>query len=149
MERKFYPANFEKFLKGHADQFKMTPSKKVWHGIYNDLHPGRRWPSVAMSLVFIFTLVIIGHLNTNNGHNTPLYDLTSLHSSNLIKPIRTSEAVKQSDTKSIVNRDNSTGNIAGDNDPVNASRQLSVIKNIQPVSYTHLRAHETDSYLVC
>ncbi len=136
MERKFYPANFEKFLKGHADQFKMSPSKKVWHGIYNDLHPGRRWPSVAMSMVFIFTLVIIGHLNTNNGHNTPLYDLTSLHSSNLIKPIRTSEAVKQSDTKSIVNGDNSTGNIAGDNDPVNAARQLSVIKNIQHSSNT-------------
>lgn len=136
MERKFYSENFEKFLKGYADQFKMSPSKKVWHGIYNDLHPGRRWPSVAMSMVFIFTLVIIGHLNTNNGHNTPLYDLTSLHSSNLIKPIRTSEAVKQSDTKSIVNGDNSTSNIAGDNDPVNSTLQLSVIKNIQPSSNT-------------
>ena len=69
MERKFYPESFEKFLKGHADQFKMTPSKKAWHGIYNDLHPGRRWPSVTMSFVFIFALVIIGHLNTSNPHN--------------------------------------------------------------------------------
>ena len=72
MERKFYPENFEHFLKGHADNFRMTPSKKVWHGIYNDLYPGRRWPSIAMSMVFIFTLVVIGHLNTTNSHNTPL-----------------------------------------------------------------------------
>ncbi len=75
MERNFYPENFEKFLKAHADQFKMSPSKKAWHGIYNDLHPGRRWPSVAMSMFFIFTLVIIGHLNTNNGRNTLLQTL--------------------------------------------------------------------------
>lgn len=81
MERKFYTENFEKFLKGHADQFKMTPSKKVWHGIYNDLHPGRRWPSIAMSMVFVFTLVIIGHLNTNNGKFTQVYDLASNNSS--------------------------------------------------------------------
>lgn len=74
MERKFYPENFENFLKGHADQFKLTPSKKVWHGIYNDLHPGKRWPSVAMSMVFLFTLVIIGHLNTNNGNASRVYD---------------------------------------------------------------------------
>src|SRR6478672_5090347 len=75
MERKFYPENFEAFLKGHADQFKLTPSKKVWHGIYNDLHPGRRWPSVAMSMVLLFTLVTIGHLNTNNGHTSRIYNV--------------------------------------------------------------------------
>ena len=89
MERKFYPENFERFLKGHADQFKMTPSKKVWHGIYNDLHPGRRWPSVAMSMVFIFTLVIIGHLNTNNGHYTALADITPSQVSNTVKANKT------------------------------------------------------------
>jgi hypothetical protein len=66
MERKFYHENFEGSLKHDADQFKMYPSKKVWHGIYNDVHPGRRWPSVAISILFIFTLVIVGHLNTGN-----------------------------------------------------------------------------------
>ena len=68
MERKFYTDNFERLLREHVDQFKMTPSKKVWHGIYNNMHPGRRWPSIAMTLVFLFTLVIVGHLNTNNGY---------------------------------------------------------------------------------
>ena len=136
MERKFYSENFENFLKGHADRFKMAPSKKVWHGIYNDLHPGTRWPSVGISMVFIFTLVIIGHLNTNNEHSTPLYNLTSLHNYHLIKPIRISHAVKKSYSKSLINSDNSTAINAGDIDPVNATMQLSFIKNIQPSSNT-------------
>ncbi|MDQ2863640.1 MAG: hypothetical protein M3R50_08350 [Bacteroidota bacterium] len=67
MERRFSMNDFEESLKEHADDFKMIPSKKVWHGIYNDLHPGRRWPSVAMSLLLIFTLVVVGHLNTHTG----------------------------------------------------------------------------------
>ncbi|MDQ6756058.1 MAG: hypothetical protein M3004_03900 [Bacteroidota bacterium] len=76
MERKIYSEDFEKFLKGQAEQFKMTPSKKVWHGIYNDLHPGTRWPSITISIVFIFSLVIIGHLNTNNEHARDFTQLT-------------------------------------------------------------------------
>lgn len=88
MERNFYAENFEKFLKGHVDNFRMTPSKKVWHGIYNDVHPGKRWPSIAMSMVFIFTLVIIGHLNTNNSR-TPLSYLTSGDKlSQALKPVK-------------------------------------------------------------
>ena len=66
MERRFFMTDFEQSLQEHADNFQMAPSKKVWHGIYNDLHPGKRWPSVTMSLLLIFTLVVIGHLNTNN-----------------------------------------------------------------------------------
>lgn len=63
MKRKFY-TDFEKHLKENADEFKMYPSKKIWHGLYNDLHPGKRWPSAAMSIFFLFVLVILGHLNT-------------------------------------------------------------------------------------
>ena len=66
MERKFSMSDFEESLKDHADQFKMIPSKKVWHGIYNDLHPGRRWPSITISFLFIFILVGVGYLNTHN-----------------------------------------------------------------------------------
>lgn len=95
MERKFYNENFEKFLKGHADQFKMTPSKKVWHGIYNDLHPGQRWPSIAMSMVFIFMLVIIGHLNTNNGHNTALPDVKTIAPDYVTKVVKNSTKTRR------------------------------------------------------
>ena len=134
MERNFYSENFESFLKGHADKFKMTPSKKVWHGIYNDLHPGTRWPSVAMSIVFIFTLVIIGHLNTNNGH-TPTQNLSSLHSSDDIKHTKISTAAKQTFTKKITNQSNSPIDNTGDNNSL-AALQLPVIKSIQPSSNT-------------
>ncbi len=75
MERKFYSEDFEDLLKESADDFKMIPSKKVWHGIYNDLHPGRRWPSIGMSLIFIFTLILVGHLNTQQGHHTYFADV--------------------------------------------------------------------------
>ncbi|MEP6952123.1 MAG: hypothetical protein ABI863_22725 [Ginsengibacter sp.] len=70
MEQRFFMNDFEHSLKEHADKFQMVPSKKVWHGIYNDLHPGKRWPSVTMSLLLIFTLVVIGHLNTNNSRRS-------------------------------------------------------------------------------
>jgi hypothetical protein len=73
MERRFFMNDFEQSLKEHADNFQMAPSKKVWHGIYNDLHPGKRWPSITMSLLLIFTLVVIGHLNTNNSRRQPDY----------------------------------------------------------------------------
>ncbi len=129
MERKFYPENFEKFLKGHADEFKITPSKKVWHGIYNDLHPGRRWPSVAMSMVFIFTLVIIGHLNTNNGRNTSL-DITSLNTPKKSKPAKISPSLVKYETKKLENNDN----INNESESANTNPQLSVVNDIQPFS---------------
>ena len=66
MERRFDMTNFEQSLKDQADQFDMVPSRRVWHGLYNDLHPGSKWPSIAMALVFLFTLLGIGHLNNSS-----------------------------------------------------------------------------------
>jgi hypothetical protein len=68
MENEFYTDEFEQLIKEKADQFRMYPSKRVWHSIYNNLHPGRRWPSVVMSLFLISSLMLIGYLNT--GDNT-------------------------------------------------------------------------------
>ena len=73
MERRFDMSDFEQSLKDHADQFKMTPSKRVWNGIYNNLHPGSKWPSITVATVFIITLVTIGTLNntpTRSDHST-------------------------------------------------------------------------------
>jgi len=70
MERRFTMNDFEQSLKDQADEFKMMPSKKVWHGIYNDLHPGRRWPSVAMSLLLLVTLIGVGYMNTKTSVQT-------------------------------------------------------------------------------
>ncbi len=66
MEKTFYSDEFEQLLKEKADQFRMYPSRRVWHSIYNNLHPSRRWPSAAMSLLLIITLHLTGYLNTND-----------------------------------------------------------------------------------
>lgn len=68
MERNFYTDEFEQLLKEKADQFRMYPSKRVWHSIYNNLHPSRRWPSAAMSLLLIVTLHLTGYLNTSENN---------------------------------------------------------------------------------
>lgn len=64
MNNDFYNDEFEELLKEKADQFSMYPSKRVWHSIYNNLHPGRRWPSLAIGMILITSLLLIGHLNT-------------------------------------------------------------------------------------
>ena len=63
MEKRFDMTNFEQSLKDQADQLNMIPSKRVWNGIYNNLHPGSSWPSGAMFFLFLFTILGIGHLN--------------------------------------------------------------------------------------
>lgn len=65
MEEKFYLDDFELSLQEQANQFKMVPAKKVWQGIYNDIHPGRRWPSVMVSLILIFSILFVGYINNS------------------------------------------------------------------------------------
>ena len=77
MEQKLYTDDFEKMLKEKSDDFKMIPSRRVWHSIYNDLHPSRRWPSVAMSLLLIGTLLFTGYLNTGNSRKNNLPNASS------------------------------------------------------------------------
>ncbi len=70
MERKFYTDDFEQLLKERSDEFRMYPSKRVWHSIYNDLHPGRKWPSVAVSLILIIALFLAGYWNSNDTNSS-------------------------------------------------------------------------------
>ncbi len=72
MERRFDMSDFEQSLKDHADQFKMIPSRRIWNGIYNNLHPGSKWPSITVAIVFLITLVTIGSLNNSPGHSDHL-----------------------------------------------------------------------------
>ncbi|MES2430640.1 MAG: hypothetical protein V4556_06850 [Bacteroidota bacterium] len=64
MERKLFSDNFERMLREKADEFKMYPSARVWHSIYNNIHPGRRWPSMTMSVVLVALLLLVGYTNT-------------------------------------------------------------------------------------
>jgi hypothetical protein len=66
MDRNFDIEDFEQLLKERSDEFKMYPTKRVWYSIYNNIHPGKKWPSVAMSVTLIAILLLVGYLNTDN-----------------------------------------------------------------------------------
>ena len=65
MEKDFYTDDFEQLLKDTTDDFRMYPSRKVWHSIYNDLHPARKWPSFAVCLLLITSILYVGIHNNN------------------------------------------------------------------------------------
>jgi hypothetical protein len=73
MARNLYTDDFEKMLKDKSDEFRMYPSKRVWHSIYNDLHPSRKWPSVAMSMLLVISLLLIGYLNTSDNISNKIF----------------------------------------------------------------------------
>lgn len=66
MERNLHNDDFERLLREKSDEFRMYPSKRIWHSIYNNIHPGNKWPSVAMSITLISVLFVMGYLNTRN-----------------------------------------------------------------------------------
>ncbi|MEO9020852.1 MAG: hypothetical protein ABI237_09085 [Ginsengibacter sp.] len=65
MERRFDMSDFEQSLKDHADQFTMVPTKRIWKGIYNNLHPGSRWPSVTVAIILMIVLITVGNMNNS------------------------------------------------------------------------------------
>jgi hypothetical protein len=65
MDSKFHMDSFERLLKERSDEFRMYPASKVWYSIYNNIYPGRRWPSAVVSIILIATLPLIGYLNTS------------------------------------------------------------------------------------
>ncbi len=74
MEKKFYTDNnFEQFLKDTTDDFRMYPSKRVWNSLYNNLHPGKKWPSLAVCLLLVSSMIYIGvsHKNEIAGSRKP------------------------------------------------------------------------------
>ena len=75
MEKRFDMMDFEESLREHADRFTLMPSKKVWISIYNDLHPGSKWPSKSISLLLIFSIIMVG--NINSGYKTSKPNLLS------------------------------------------------------------------------
>ena len=62
--------SFEDFIQQQSDDFRMYPSRRVWHSVYNNLHPGRKWPSISMCIVLLTTLFLVGYLNTRDTHGT-------------------------------------------------------------------------------
>lgn len=69
MERNFNQDHFEQFLRDSVEDFRMTPSRRVWTSLYNNLHPGRRWPSLAVSLLFFSALIFVGLTHSSRYRN--------------------------------------------------------------------------------
>ena len=122
MKINFYTDNFEQLLKEKSDEFRMYPSKRVWHSIYNDLHPSRKWPSIAMSMLLVIALLLIGYLNTNDNasaklialnketqtgsnekvkekstHKNPVSQISPLQDNNIPAPVKSNDIVPVSD----------------------------------------------------
>lgn len=73
MEQNFYRDEFEQILRDTTDDFRMYPPRKVWHSIYNNFHPDRKWPSLAVSLILLASILYIGitnNISINKERNT-------------------------------------------------------------------------------
>ena len=61
-----YKDDFEQFLKDTTEDFLMVPSRKVWYSIYNNIHPDRKWPSMAVCFLILSAVLYIGVSNNNS-----------------------------------------------------------------------------------
>ncbi len=122
MERKFYTNDFERLLKEKSDEFRMYPSKRVWHSIYNDLHPGRKWPSVAMSMLLVIALLLIGYLNTNDNSTKKQVAVISVSPNNLSNT-NTGNSATQRISEPASDDQQQTGLAKSAND-INASQEI-------------------------
>ncbi len=77
MDRNLHTDDFERLLREKSDEFRMYPSKRIWYSVYNNIHPGRKWPSVVMSIVLITSLLWIGYLNTSEPNRVAISSKSS------------------------------------------------------------------------
>lgn len=66
MMDRFDTDDFERTLRENADKFELDPPERVWKSIYNDLHPGSKWPSLAIGIIMIIGIFWIGNTNQHS-----------------------------------------------------------------------------------
>lgn len=115
--------SFEKFIQQQADEFKMYPSKRVWYSIYNNIHPGRKWPSISMCIMLLSTLLIIGYLNTkNNKITTEISSVAQNRNNTLTDQTATHNLLSATNSQPIVNTNsqvNTVNTLAFNNKVIN------------------------------
>src|SRR5436190_10887165 len=94
MDRNFHTDDFEQLLREKSNEFRMYPSKRIWHSVYNNIHPGRKWPSVAMSILLITALFLVGYLNTKNT-NSYASSQKNLPDQNIVSQAQSSQSVSK------------------------------------------------------
>lgn len=113
MEKRFDMMDFEESLRDHADRFTLMPTRKVWIGLYNDLHPGSKWPSITMGFLLILSIIIVGNLNNAT---------------------KTTQSAVQVDSKNVVNQNENSLN----NKQENKNLVTAVIKDSDETHETNL-----------
>ncbi|MFT3702945.1 MAG: hypothetical protein QM802_11265 [Agriterribacter sp.] len=66
MERNIHMDEFEKFLKEKSDQYKLYPSDKLWGNINRSIHPRKKWPYIALTLVLLLSTAVLVDYNSSN-----------------------------------------------------------------------------------
>ncbi|HSN60573.1 MAG TPA: outer membrane beta-barrel protein [Ferruginibacter sp.] len=124
MENNFYRDEFEQMLRDTTEDFRMYPSRKVWHSIYNDLHPDRKWPSFAVCLLLLTGILYIGVSNNNS-------------ISKKSRALMASSISSISDSKTLLNSDE------------NADNTLTAIKkNNAPITFINNSNIEKENILI-
>jgi len=146
MDRNFHIDDLERLLREKSDEFRMYPSKRIWNSIYNNIHPGRKWPSVAMSITLIIALLSVGYLNTRNAN---LYSEARTYNS-LQKP-STQTADKKfvsqitvndhSNIKYIANSDDKNETVTTSDNDLNSSKNAETIKFNPGVALATVKQH--------
>ncbi|MGG9971230.1 hypothetical protein ACQ33O_05480 [Ferruginibacter sp. SUN002] len=136
MERNMFNDSFERMLREKADEFRMYPSARVWHSIYNNIHPGRRWPSTAMSIVLIGLLLLIGYTNSEKNTTKPITAIDANVSLGAIKSVSSKNTIP---TELNILHTKSVTSLAGKNSGFgNSVQQLA--KNSGAINHTKQRA---------
>jgi hypothetical protein len=86
------PGHFEQFLKDATADFKLRPSLKLWNSIYNNMHPGRKSPSLPTILLI---LVLILFMEKKSNPITTTTKNTSIVISNISIDTKTATLTKQ------------------------------------------------------
>lgn len=83
MERMHTDDHFEKFLRDSVEDFRMFPSDRIWTSLYNNLHPGKTRPSIAVSVLLISAMIFIGFAHSDNNKRNAEMAIASIEISDM------------------------------------------------------------------
>jgi hypothetical protein len=150
--------NFEQFLRESIEDFKMMPARKVWYGIYNNMHPDRKWPSLVVCFVILAAILFVGVANNNVINKNTQYRLAQ-NNTNTTTDIYTAANVLPSNTNNAAatntNPTNENNTQASDVIAVtatNATNTIATINNSTGFVYQHtndafVKANSTNNNL--
>ena len=136
MEQEFYRDEFEQLLKDTTDDFKMYPSRKVWHSIYNDLHPDRKWPSFAVCLLLLTTILYIGVTNNNAISNQTKRNATAFNE-NYGQPAEEAKTQPAGKHTAVASND-----IIPQNDIIDLALDIDFANEVQPTVFPVLAGND-------